>query len=77
MSVPKLIDATDPKYKAGSQAYSFSYMPLGDSWLRSQGWRNVRARFDSVKDAAEAASAWMMVCHDNDFPIAVKITEVK
>jgi len=54
--------------------YSFSYMPLGMRW---QGWRTVKGRWDNVSDAAGAAGAWMMVCHDNDFPIAVKITEVK
>lgn len=74
MSVPKLIDATDPKYKAGTQRYSFSYVPADTSWKK---WRRSKQEFSDVDDAIIAAGKWLQVCYDNDWPVAVRLEEVK
>lgn len=72
----KLIDATDPKYKApAGTSYTFEYTPC-DASRWKQDWKRSKKRFETIDDAVRASGLWMQTCFDNDWPIAVRLVEM-
>lgn len=51
--------------------FTFSY---GHADAEGIVWSVSKQRFTSIQEAAEAAKAWLLVCFENDWIIAVKLT---
>lgn len=51
--------------------YTFEYRTEDSEWTRS------RVRYRDPRGAADEAASWLVICWDNNYPIHVRLVEVK